>query len=42
MLFFVLISRARTTLEFHYSGTGEPEIIEFLRTLPTGTVTFET
>ena len=42
MLFFVLISRARTTLEFHYSGNGEPEIIEFLRTLPTGTVTFET
>lgn len=42
MLFFVVISRARTTLEFHYSGKGEPEIIEFLRTLPTGTVTFET
>ncbi len=42
MLFFVLVSRARATLEFHYSGKGEPEIIEFLRKLPPGTVTFET
>jgi len=42
MLFFVVISRARTTLEFHYSGNGEPEIIQFLRDLPLGTVTFET
>jgi len=37
-----LVSRARATLEFHYSGKGEPEIIEFLRKLPPGTVTFET
>ena len=42
MLFFVVISRARTTLEFHYSGTGEPGIIEFLRDLPDGLVTFDT
>ena len=41
MLFYVAIARARSTLEFHYSGQDEPEIIGFLRN--TGLdITFET
>ena len=31
MLFYVAIARARSTIEFHYSGSEEPEIIQFLR-----------
>ncbi len=31
MLFYVAIARARSTIEFHYSGPDEPEIIGFLR-----------
>ena len=31
MLFYVAIARARSTIEFHYSGSEEPEIIGFLR-----------
>ena len=31
MLFYVAIARARSTIEFHYSGPEEPEIIRFLR-----------
>ena len=31
MLFYVAIARARSTIEFHYSGAEEPEIIQFLR-----------
>ncbi len=41
MLFYVAIARARSTIEFHYSGRDEPEIIGFLR--DTGLdITFET
>jgi superfamily I DNA/RNA helicase len=41
MLFYVAIARARSTIEFHYSGSEEPEIIGFLRN--TGLdITFET
>jgi len=41
MLFYVAIARARSTIEFHYSGRDEPEIIGFLRN--TGLdITFET
>ncbi len=31
MLLYVVIARARSTVEFHYSGSAEPEIIKFLR-----------
>jgi len=41
MLFYVAIARARSTIELHYSGRDEPEIIGFLR--DTGLdITFET
>ncbi|SVB71763.1 uncharacterized protein METZ01_LOCUS224617 [marine metagenome] len=41
MLLYVVIARTRSTIEFHYSGPKEPEIIRFLR--DTGLdITFET
>ncbi len=41
MLLYVVIARAKSTIEFHYSGRDEPEIIGFLR--DTGLdITFET